>query len=449
MVREDKESGERLASTVGSLERNEASRFSGKRSSKRLRAFLVMMGVMLSIGVVSAQKKDSCVDCHGQMEGEVAEPVQLLKNDVHGRRGLSCADCHRGNPNADDMLGAMSRQSGFIGRPKPKDIPSLCGSCHSNADRMKTFAPSLRVDQEQEYRTSVHGKQLNSGNQRVATCISCHGNHGIRPVNDPLSSVYALNVAETCSKCHSNAEYMRGFKVPSDQYFKYKTSVHAKALYERQDLSAPTCNDCHGNHGAAPPGITSVANVCGQCHARQSSLFAASPHKAAFDAMELGECIKCHSNHDILTPGDKMIGVRPGSLCIECHAQGDLGYQAAEKMRAGIDELAAGIVRAIEILGQAERAGMEVSRPKFELNEATDGLTHARVLIHAFSSEEIDKVIGPGLASANRGYEAGEAALAERSYRRKGLATSLFFILFLAVLVYLKIRQIENRQKGQ
>jgi hypothetical protein len=48
---------------------------------------------------------------------------------------------------------------------------------------------------------------------------------------------------------------------------------------------------------------------------------------------------------------------------------------------------------------------------------------------------------------ANNGYQAGVGALAELSFRRKGLAVSLLFILFLAMLVYLKIRQIEARQQ--
>ena len=89
---------------------------------------------------------------------------------------------------------------------------------------------------------------------------------------------------------------------------------------------------------------------------------------------------------------------------------------------------------------------MEVSRPKFEMKEATDALTHARVLIHSSSTAEVDKVVAPGLAAAAKGYQAGLAALAERSFRRKGLAVSLVFILFLALLVFLKIRQIEGRQ---
>ncbi len=89
---------------------------------------------------------------------------------------------------------------------------------------------------------------------------------------------------------------------------------------------------------------------------------------------------------------------------------------------------------------------MEVSKPKFELKEATDALTHARVLIHSSSAGEVDKVAAPGLAASAKGYQAGLGALAERRFRREGLAVSLVFILFLAGLVYLKIRQIESRQ---
>jgi hypothetical protein len=37
-------------------------------------------------------------------------------------------------------------------------------------------------------------------------------------------------------------------------------------------------------------------------------------------------------------------------------------------------------------------------------------------------------------------------ALGEWKFRREGLAVSLVFILFLAFLVYLKLRQIERRQ---
>ncbi len=420
------------------------------RYRSRCRNLLALSLVALCILFTAsalAQKKSSCIECHIKLDDpRLSTPAKAFDNDIHRSRGLSCNDCHGGDPNADTKEAAKDPRKGYLGKPNTLDIPAYCGKCHSDANLMKRFNPSLRVDQEREYYTSVHGQKLKAGETRAATCISCHSVHGIRAVNDPLSTVYALNVADTCAKCHGNADYMRGFPIPNDQFAKYKTSVHAKALYEKQDLSAPTCNDCHGNHGATPPGIASVANVCGQCHARQAELFQTSPHKAAFDQRQLGECITCHSNHAIAKPGDQMIGTQQGALCVNCHTNGDKGFVAAESMRSRIDELIAAINKSNEILGRAERAGMEVSKPKFELKEATDALTHARVLIHSSSAGEVDKVAAPGLAASAKGYQAGLGALAERRFRREGLAVSLVFILFLAGLVYLKIRQIESRQ---
>jgi predicted CXXCH cytochrome family protein len=413
------------------------------------RSFVCALLVLMLFTLASAQKKSSCVECHAKLDDpRLSAPATLFDNDVHRGRGLSCNDCHGGDPNADTKEGAKDPRKGYLGKPKTLDIPAYCGKCHSDANLMKRFNPSLRVDQEREYYTSVHGKLLKTGETRVATCITCHSVHGIRAINDPLSSVYPTNVAETCAKCHASSDYMRGLGIPSDQYAKYKTSVHAAALYEKQDLSAPTCNDCHGNHGATPPGIASVANVCGQCHGRQAELFQTSPHKAAFDQRELGECVTCHSNHAINKPSDQMLGTTPGSLCINCHTNGDKGFVAASEMRTQIDDLITGIDKSTEILNRAERAGMEVSKPKFELKGATDALTHARVLIHSSSTSEVDKVVKPGLEVASKGYQAGVDALAERRFRREGLAVSLVFILFLAGLVYLKVRQIERSQEA-
>ncbi len=411
-------------------------------------AFLIASFLLLVLANAAfAQKKSSCIECHIKLDDtRLSAPAKLFDNDIHKSRGLSCNDCHGGDPNADKKEDAKNPSKGYLGKPKTLDIPAYCGKCHSDANLMKRFNPSLRVDQEREYYTSVHGRLLKEKSEtRVATCISCHSVHGIRAPSDPLSSVYPSNVATTCAKCHASADYMKPFGIPSDQFDKYKTSVHAKALYDKQDLSAPTCNDCHGNHGATPPGIASVANVCGQCHGRQAELFQTSPHKKAFDEKQLAECITCHSNHAIIKPNDQMIGTQQGTLCVNCHSNGDKGFIAAGMMRSRIDELIASIDKSTAILKDAEQKGMEVSKPKFELKGATDALTHARVLIHSSSTAEVDKVVAPGLDAAAKGYQAGLAALGERRFRREGLVVSLVFILFLALLVYLKIRQIESR----
>lgn len=388
---------------------------------------------------------NSCVKCHASLADErLSKPAVGFATDIHKEKGLSCVDCHGGDATQDDKKLAKDPAKGYIGKPKPEQIPAFCGKCHSDAALMKKYDPSLRVDQVQEYYTSVHGQRLKKGDTNVATCVSCHGIHGIRPPEDPTSSVYAMNVAETCSKCHSSGDHMLPYGIPTDQYVKYKSSVHAKALYEKHDLSAPTCNDCHGNHGAVPPGLDTVANVCGTCHARQKDLFEKGPHKVPFDSMKIGACLRCHSNHAIQPPNDAMLVVGQGSLCTTCH-QNDKGFAVAQRMGDGIQGLSSKITDATDILDRAERAGMEVSKPKFELKEATDSLTQARVLIHTGSADEVAGAVNPGMDVATKSFAAGESAFAEMAFRRKGLIVSLFFILFLAGLVYLKVRQIEGK----
>ena len=341
----------------------------------------------------------------------------------------------------------MDPRKGFVGKPAPGAIAGFCGKCHSDAELMRRYNPGLRVDQAAEYATSTHGKLAAKGDMKVATCAACHGSHGIRPIADPQSPVYPTNVADTCGRCHSNPDYMKPYSIPADQAEKYKTSIHAETMMKKFDLSAPTCNDCHGNHGAVPPGASSVANACGTCHARQAELFDTSPHKDAFESLGLGQCLVCHSNHDVQHPTDSMIGVETDSVCSTCHNAGEPGYEAAEVMRAGIDSLARHIEQAGALLGRAARAGMEVSRPGFELTSAQGKLIDARVVIHTFAPDDVQGVIQPGIEIAQQAHRAGEVALAELEFRRKGLAASLVVIALAILAIYLKIRTIETRRR--
>ena len=139
-----------------------------------------------------------------------------------------------------------------------------------------------------------------------------------------------------------------------------------------------------------------------------------------------------------------MAGVGPGSVCVSCH-NNDKGFAAAQRIGKGLTDVSGKIEDSKDILDRAEKAGMEVSHPKFDLRDASDGLTQARVLIHTASADELEKALTPAMDVATKSYAAGESAFGELSYRRKGLAVSLIFILLLAGLVFLKIRQIESQ----
>jgi hypothetical protein len=114
-------------------------------------------------------------------------------------------------------------------------------------------------------------------------------------------------------------------------------------------------------------------------------------------------------------------------------------------MRGMIDELVGRIDDAQQVLGKAARAGMEVSKPIFQLREAQDKLINARVVVHSFSPGDFEAAVNPGLEVAKETHQAGLDALGELQFRRKGLAVSLIVIFLAVVGVYLKIREIESR----
>jgi Cytochrome c3 len=406
-------------------------------------ASLALLATALVATSAVAQSPNTCVDCHSALDAPLKVTQDQFAQDIHFQKGLTCASCHGGDPTKADM-DAMSKAAGFRGKPDRKAIPALCGKCHSDAAFMRQYNPSLRTDQLSQYQTSVHGKLLAKGDTKVAVCIDCHGVHDLRPAGDTRSSVHPTNIAQTCSRCHADQAYMKPYKIPTDQFAGYSQSVHHEALVVRGDLSAPTCTTCHGNHGAAPPGVATVQNVCSTCHVFQAQLFEASPHKAAFAAASLPGCVTCHSNHRIAHPTDAMLGTGTESVCTNCHTQGDAGFQAASQFHEQLAKLDGQVKSADAILNRAESAGMEISQARLDQDQARDSLTKARVSIHSFNDAHVMQDVTAGMKIADRTYEEGKSALAERDYRRKGLGVSLVLVVLVVIGLGLYIRKIER-----
>lgn len=396
----------------------------------------------------SSEKRSSCVVCHLEMGDDLAAPVEGMKEDVHSQQGLSCHDCHGGDPTVGfdgDMEASMDPDKGYIGVPKRTEIPQFCARCHSDPSYMQRFNPRASTDQLSAYKTSVHGKLLSQGDAKVATCVDCHGVHGIYDAKDSRSAVYPLNVPSTCGRCHSDPDYMAGYSIPTDQVEDFSVSVHGTALLEQGDQAAPACNDCHGNHGATPPGAPSIAFICGQCHVNNSELFFESPHRQAFQELELPECETCHGNHAIEHPTDNMLGAGDHSICTDCHEEGSPGLETAIAMRNEIEALKNKIAFADSLVTKAERAGMQVSEAKFQLKDADDTLIKSRTIVHSLSVAQMEEITQKGMELTEQALEAGRHALAELQFRRKGLGVSLVFILILAAGLYLRIKEADRK----
>jgi hypothetical protein len=158
---------------------------------------------------------DVCLKCHaddGKMKKfnskiDVAQ-FKLFKASVHGKSEIAtCVTCH--------VAHGIKKASDPRSPVYPTSEIRLCSKCHSDANYMKKFNPGLPTDQFEKYKTSVHGQRILIGDIKVATCSDCHSAHAIFPASDPRSTVFASSLPATCARCHSDADYMRGYKIPN------------------------------------------------------------------------------------------------------------------------------------------------------------------------------------------------------------------------------------------
>jgi predicted CXXCH cytochrome family protein len=417
--------------------------------NKRLRLLATAFTWLSSFLALTAclgygQAVNSCLDCHSALPAPLGVTQEQFSQDIHAQKGLTCVSCHGGDATSYDPNQAMSRKAGWKGKIDRRQIPELCGSCHSNPAYMRQYNPRLQTDQLAQYHTSVHGIRLAAGDTKVAVCADCHSVHDIRPPDDPRSTVYPVNVAKTCFRCHSDAAYMKPYKIPTNQYAQYITSVHYQDMVVRGDVSAPTCTTCHGDHGAAPPGVDKVQNVCATCHVFQAQMYEKSTHFKAFQQANLPGCVVCHSNHGIHQPSDAMLGTGAAGVCMRCHQPGDVCDRNRADILAHLTQLDHAINEADQSLRLAESSGMEVSEALLTQDQARDALTKARVTIHTFQPALVDADVQTGMKIADADLKVGQDAMVERNRRRVGLAISLIAIGMLLAGLWLYIRRIEQ-----
>ena len=156
--------------------------------------FLVALAFGLPALSGAAQKEETvCIQCHGGLADALGAPVGEWRESIHAGNGISCQDCHGGDPT--DFAMAMSLERGFLGAPDYAEVPEFCGRCH--------------VGVLEDYQKSAHGLALQAGG---AQCVMCHTNHAVQK-----ASLDLIN-ADSCSRCHdyARAERIRDILADTD-----------------------------------------------------------------------------------------------------------------------------------------------------------------------------------------------------------------------------------------
>ncbi|HEU0264968.1 MAG TPA: cytochrome c3 family protein [Geobacterales bacterium] len=127
---------------------------------------------------LTASAETVCIACHSSQSGRGGKAVIDWRPSIHAEQGVSCHDCHGGDPS--DAVNAMSPSRGFKGVPPEKERATFCGACHVGIGK--------------EFSSSTHGKRVGRGGP---TCITCHGSHTIQRVSLDIIS------ESLCGRCHT------------------------------------------------------------------------------------------------------------------------------------------------------------------------------------------------------------------------------------------------------
>ena len=158
----------------------------------------------LTVGVLAAMpapaaaqtaKSSFCADCHfadvgvyGSLSAFAERHLADWDHSPHARNSVGCESCHGGDASAVEAIRA---HQGLLNSRNPAspvnrtNLPKTCGSCHTG--------PFVG------FQKSKHYEMLQSGNEHVPTCTTCHGEVGAQ-----LLSPKALSAR--CSSCHGEGK---------------------------------------------------------------------------------------------------------------------------------------------------------------------------------------------------------------------------------------------------
>lgn len=143
---------------------------------------IAILGLLVTLGVSRAAVENTCAECHQKLEiPELRAPVEQWKHSIHYENGISCADCHGGDPTQTVASQAMNPAAGFVGAPDETEVPEFCGKCH--------------VAVRDNYLKSAHARAL-FADEGGPNCVTCHTAHQQQRVTLDLIN------EELCGTCH-------------------------------------------------------------------------------------------------------------------------------------------------------------------------------------------------------------------------------------------------------
>jgi hypothetical protein len=234
---------------------------------------------------------------------------------------------------------------------------------------------------------------------------------------------------------------MAPYDIPTRQFDDFRESAHGVALFEQENLAAPSCVGCHGSHSALPPRVLQISNVCGRCHVLVRRAFESGPHQAAAQDGRIAGCTACHDNHRTEPVPVEQIG----ATCIRCHSRESApavqGAELQELMMAASRDLEA----AEGALESLARAGRRVDTERFRYQTARTAFLEFQEVQHGLDMEQLEE-LGLRIGSISRDVRAAAESVEEKRWEHRLLLLPIWFLALAAVvLAWFRLRDARRR----
>jgi predicted CXXCH cytochrome family protein len=270
-----------------------------------------------------------CEACHGDMAGDDDAVVHTAL-----RQGR-CVGCH--DPHLADRPGLLKADGGelcFSCHPEIAErangpgahaaLEDGCDNCH---DAHRSDRRAMLLDDEDELCRACHDpsdpdlRRLHLGAEMTSThCGSCHDPHGSTSM--PLIANGSIHAPfrEGCSICHEgSAETLvdGGGNALCEICHDDVTEIIATSAVPHPAMEMVECVDCHSPHASRQPKLlrASGGDLCLACHDEQ----AGNEGETVHGAISWIGCHSCHLPHG--GSEDHLLRTSGNDLCNGCHLQ--------------------------------------------------------------------------------------------------------------------------------
>jgi len=218
----------------------------------------------------------------------------------------------------------------------------------------------------------------------------------------------------------------------AELYREYLTSRHAVELIQNSNRNAPACSNCHGVHGATPPGVGDIDKICGACHSSARQSYLDGGHFEAFREADLPECVSCHGSHDVATAVRGEIVESCGS----CHDENSEQVSIGEKMDVLFERAEEEVKEAEGLIEKARTVPLYVEDYEARLQQAHSFLLEAEPAVHGVSLGEVERFTQRARSLGEEIQFEIQSEFSDLRLRRVGLIIFWFYLILTMAIIY-------------